>query len=137
MDMNGKIDIKPVKKILVGVMTAAVITIEGMLILTGAVGLKGLDDGAIRATNQVIKVVSLLVGVVFGVGRGGERGLLTGAAIGLLYILVGYGLYTIIDGTDANAKIIAIEEAAGGLIGASAGVVLANMKAGKRARAYR
>ena len=137
MDMSGKIDIKPVKKILMGVMTAAVITIVGMVILTGAVILKGLDDGAIRATNQVIKVVSLLAGVGLSVGRGGERGLITGAVIGILYILVGYGLYSIIDGTHANAKIMAIEEAAGGLIGASAGVVLANMKAGKRARAYR
>lgn len=135
--MNGKIDLKPVKKILAGVMAASVITIILMVILTGAVVLKGLDDGTIRALNQVIKVISLLAGVLLSVGRGGERGLLTGAAIGILYILVGYGLYSIIDGTNANAKIMAIEEAAGGLIGASAGVVLANMKAGKRAKAYR
>ena len=135
--MSGKIDLKPVKKILLGVMTSAVITIILMVILTGAVVLKGLDDGAIRALNQVIKVISVLFGVLLGVGRGGERGLLTGAAIGIVYILVGYGLYSIIDGAQANAKVMAIEEAAGGLIGASAGVVLANMRAGKRARAYR
>ncbi len=135
--MSGKIDLKPIKKILVGVMAASVITIVLMVILTGAVVLKGLDDGVIRAVNQVIKVVSVLAGVLFGVGRGGEKGLLTGAAIGIGYILVGYGLYSIIDGMHANARIMAIEEAAGGLIGASAGVVLANMRAGKRARAYR
>lgn len=133
--MNGKIDIKPVVRALKGVMLASVITIIGMLLLTGWVVLKGLDESGIQIVNQLIKVISVLAGVFASVGRGGEKGLFTGALVGILYILVGYALYCIIDGSYANAKVMAVEEAAGALIGATAGVALANMRAGKRVRA--
>lgn len=134
--MGGKVDVKPVIRVLKGVMAASVITIAGMFLLTGWVVLRGLDEGGIRVVNQVIKVISILAGVGLSVGRGGEKGLLTGAAVGSLYILIGYGLYSAIDGMNASAKVMAIEEAAGALIGACAGVALANMKAGKRVKAY-
>lgn len=134
--MGGKFDLKPMLRVFKGVMAAAAVTIVSMVLLTGFVVLYGLDDGAIRIVNQVIKAFSLLAGVYIAVGRGGEKGLLTGSAIGILYILIGYALYSAIDGSAAGAKVMAIEEAAGAAIGAAAGVALANMKAGKRARAY-
>lgn len=135
--MTGKMDIRPVVRVLKGVMAAAAITVIGMLLLTGWVVLRGLSDNAITLVNQLIKVISVLAGVYVSVGRGGERGLFTGALVGILYIFVGYGLYTAIDGSQASAGVMAIEEAAGAMIGAAAGVVLANMKSGKRVKAYR
>ncbi len=135
--MNGKIDIKPVLRALKGVIAASLITIVGMLFLTGWVVLRGLSENGIMIVNQLIKVVSVLAGVYISVGRGGEKGLLTGALVGILYILVGYGFYSAIDGGSASAQVMAIEEAAGAVIGACTGVLLANMKAGKRAKAYR
>ncbi|MBR3929554.1 MAG: TIGR04086 family membrane protein [Clostridia bacterium] len=135
--MKGKLDVKPLIRILKGVMIASLATVIGMLLLTGWVVVRGLDEKAILIVNQLIKVISVLAGVFFSVGRGGEKGLLTGAAVGILYILIGYGMYSIIDGSGASAAVMAIEETAGALIGASAGVVLANMKAGRRTRAYR
>lgn len=132
--MNGKINFVYVKRVIKGVMIAAVITIAAMLLLTGWVVLRGMDDKAIRLVNQGIKVLSILAGVFLSVRRGGEKGLITGALVGMLYILIGYGLYSAIDGTHADAKVMAVEEMAGALVGASAGVVLANMKAKNRAR---
>lgn len=135
--MSVKIDAKPLVRVLKGVMAASAVTICAMFLLTGWVVFNDLDADAIQLINQIIKVISILTGVVLSVGRGGERGLLTGAAVGILYILIGYGMYSIIDGMNAQAKVMAIEEAAGALIGGCAGVLLANMKAGKRAGAYR
>lgn len=135
--MNRKIDIKPILRVLKGVMAASLITIVGMLLLTGWVVVRGLNENGIMIVNQLIKVISVLSGVFISVGRGGEKGLLTGAAVGILYILVGYGLYCAIDGGAASAKVMAVEEAVGAVIGACTGVLLANMKAGKRVKAYR
>ncbi len=135
--MSGKMDLRPILRVLKGVMAAALITVAGMLLLTGWVVLRGLNDNGIMIVNQLIKVISVLAGVFISVGRGGEKGLLTGAAVGILYILIGYGLYCAIDGSSASAKVMAVEEAAGAVIGACTGVLLANMKAGKRVKAYR
>jgi len=135
--MSGKMDLRPILRVLKGVMAAALITVAGMLLLTGWVVLRGLNDNGIMIVNQLIKVLSVLAGVFISVGRGGEKGLLTGAAVGILYILIGYGLYCAIDGSSASAKVMAGEEAAGAVIGACTGVLLANMKAGKRVKAYR
>ena len=135
--MAWKLDIKPVLRALKGVMAASLITVACMLLLTGWVVLRGMNENGILIANQLIKVVSVLAGVWISVGRGGEKGLLTGALIGIMYILVGYGMYCAIDGSAASASVMAVEEAAGALIGACTGVLLANMKAGKRARAYR
>ena len=135
--MSGKMDLRPILRVLKGVMAAALITVAGMLLLMGWVVLRGLNDNGIMIVNQLIKVLSVLAGVFISVGRGGEKGLLTGAAVGILYILIGYGLYCAIDGSSASAKVMAVEEAAGAVIGACTGVLLANMKAGKRVKAYR
>ena len=135
--MSGKMDLRPILRVLKGVMAAALITVAGMLLLTGWVVLRGLNDNGIMIVNQLIKVISVLAGVFISVGRGGEKGLLTGAAVGILYILIGYGLYCAIDGSSASAKVMAVEEAAGAVIGACTGVLLANMKAGKRVKAFR
>lgn len=131
--MNGKINMKPVLRSLKGVMAASLITIGGMLLLTGWVVLRGLSENGIMIVNQLIKVISILAGVYLSVGRGGEKGLLTGAVVGILYILVGYGMYSALDAGAASARAMAVEEMAGALIGACTGVLLANMKAGKRA----
>lgn len=135
--MSVKIDAKPLVRVLKGVMAASAVTIFAMFLLTGWVVFNDLDADAIQIINQIIKVISILTGVFLSVGRGGERGLITGAAVGILYILIGYGMYSIIDGMNAQAKVMAIEEAAGALIGGCAGVLLANMKPGERAGAYR
>ena len=81
-----------------------------------------------------MKLVSILAGTLFAVGVGGEKGLLTGALVGMLYMLLGYGFYSLIDGSEPAAKVLAMEIAAGALVGAAAGVALANLRGGRRTR---
>lgn len=126
--MKGKTWVNVLLKIAKGVVSGAVFTLAAMLVLSAIVVLRGISENAIQIINQVIKVLGILLGVYVAVGRGGERGLLTGAVVGILYILMGYGMYSIIDGSDASASVMAIEEAAGALVGGASGAVLANMK---------
>ena len=51
----------------------------------------------------------------------------------MLYMLLGYGFYSLIDGSEPAAKVLAMELAAGALVGAVAGVVLANLRGRKHA----
>ena len=130
--MKGKARLNGIVRVLKGVMAAAVVTLVGILILSFAVMLRGIGENTIQILNQAIKVISILSGVWISVGRGGEKGLVSGAVVGILYILIGYGLYSVIDGTQASASVMAIEETAGALIGGLAGVVLANMKPARK-----
>ena len=50
-------------------------------------------DGALAALNQLLKLFSVVLGARLAVGVGGERGFVTGAAVGLLYMALGYVLY--------------------------------------------
>jgi len=122
-------------KILKGVLAAAAVTMLLMALVTALILYRGISSGTLVWINQGIKLLSIVVGTVISVGRGGEKGLVTGMITGILYILVGYGVYCIADGSNAGAAQMAIEEAAGALTGGIAGVMLANMKPRRRAAA--
>ena len=94
--------------ILKGVLISAAATLVGMLLLAAAVVWLDISDGALSALNQVLKLVSILLGVRFAVGVGGERGFFTGAAVGLLYMIAGYALYCLL--TQAEPSLMACEK---------------------------
>ena len=79
--------------ILRGFLTAAAATLLGMLLLAAAVIYLEVSDGALTALNQLLKLLCVALGARFAVGVGGERGFFTGAAVGLLYMVLGYLLY--------------------------------------------
>ena len=79
-------------------------------------------DGVIRVVNQLIKLAAIFVGAKLAVGRGSERGLLTGALVGLLYMLLGVTLYALLSGQQlpltAYLSDVAMGVAGGGIAGA-------------------
>ncbi len=80
------------------------------------------SDGVIRVFNQVLKLVSITLGVAAAVGRGGEGGLARGAAIGLGYMALGVALYALLSGQSAPFTSyladLGMGIAGGGIIGA-------------------
>lgn len=80
------------------------------------------SDGVIRVFNQVLKLVSITLGVATAVGRGGEGGLARGAAIGLGYMALGVALYALLSGQSAPFTSyladLGMGIAGGGIIGA-------------------
>lgn len=119
-------------RVLRGTLAAGAITLLLMAGITLLVIYAGLRTAHLTAINQAVKLVSILAGTLLAVGIGGEKGLLTGALVGMLYMLLGYGFYSLIDGSEPTAKVLAMEIAAGALVGAVTGVVLANLR-GRRA----
>ena len=72
-----------------GLFFAIGITLLGMVLMAGAIVLLGMSDGLIRLCNQLLKVLAVGLGVFWAMGRGGEKGLATGAAVGTVYALAG------------------------------------------------
>ena len=114
--------------ILRGFLTAAAATLLGMLLLAAAVIYLEVSDGALTALNQLLKLLCVALGARFAVGVGGERGFFTGAAVGLLYMAVGYALYWQLGGALFSAAAMLLEILAGFAVGAAAGAVCANLR---------
>ena len=115
-----------------GTLAASAFTLVSMAVLAALVIYAGLREESLMALNQIVKLAAVVLGTAFAVGLGGEKGLITGALVGMLYILVGYGFYSLIDGSAAAPAVIAVEEAAGALAGGIAGVIFANARPARK-----
>ena len=111
-----------------GLLAAGAATLAGMLLLAAAVIYLDVTDGALAALNQLLKLFSVVLGARLAVGVGGERGFVTGAAVGLLYMALGYVLYWRLGGALFSAAAMLLEMLAGFAVGAAAGAVCANLR---------
>ena len=118
--------------ILRGLAAAILVTLPGMAVLALLIVYAGLSDGALTALNQALKLGAIFAGAWAAVGRGGTQGLALGAAVGLIYIALGYGNCVLWDGVVANGAVLAIEFLLGLLLGGISGALAANLPAGKR-----
>jgi len=115
-------------RIIRGVLAAAGVTLLGMLVMAAAVVFLGLPDGAIRALNQVLKLISVCIGTFCAVGVGGEKGFLTGAAAAAVYMIAGYACCCVLGGTPFSWAAMLGEIVLGAAAGAVLGSVLANLQ---------
>lgn len=115
-----------------GVLAAAAITLIGMLILSAAIIFIGMSDTLLKVLNQILKIASVALGAYLGVGRGGERGLVTGAAIGAVYAVVGYLLYALLGDNSFRVAELLGELLIAIAVGATAGAVLANLSPSRK-----
>ena len=111
-----------------GLLAAVAATLAGMLLLAAAVIYLDVTDGALAALNQLLKLFSVVLGARLAVGVGGERGFVTGAAVGLLYMALGYVLYWRLGGALFSAAAMLLEMLVGFAVGAAAGAVCANLR---------
>ncbi len=112
-----------------GLAVAVGVTAAGMLALGLAAGYTAISDESIRLMNQCLKLASVLLGVLAAVGPGGERGLIKGAAVGALYMLLGLGALGLASGMSADWSTLAGEVMIGAAVGGAAGALLANLPA--------
>ena len=107
--------------ILRGVVVAITVTAALVVIFALLISLFDFSDGAIRTVNQLIKLAAILAGVCLAVPRGGEQGLLRGAAVGLIYMAAGVLVYALLTAQRLTAFAYATDLlmgiAAGGLMG--------------------
>ena len=109
-------------KLIRGVLGAVGVTLACILLFAFMMQWLKPSDCVIRVVNQLIKLAAIFVGVRLAVGTGGERGLLTGALVGFLYMLLGVVLYALLSGQQlpltSYLSDIAMGVAGGGIAGA-------------------
>ena len=120
---------KGVGRLLRGLGVSILTTLVGVALFSLLMQWVKPSDGAIRVFNQVLKLLSIALGVWSAVGRGGEKGLMRGAAVGLGYMGLGVALYAILSGQQAAFSSylagLAMGVAGGGIVG----MILSNISA--------
>ena len=120
---------KGVGRLLRGLGVSILTTLVGVALFSMLMQWVKPSDGAIRVFNQVLKLLSIALGVWSAVGRGGEKGLMRGAAVGLGYMGLGVALYAILSGQQAAFSSYLADLAMGVAGGGIVGMILSNISA--------
>lgn len=83
---------------------------------------------AIKPINQVIKIVSILIGAFYGLKKSTEMGLITGLFIGLVYTILAFVVFSVLNGGFNFERSLINDIIFGGIAGAIAGVIAVNFK---------
>ena len=114
-------------RILKGLGAAVAVTLAGVAVFALLMQWIRPSDGMVRIFNQVLKLAAIAVGVLVAVGRGGEGGLLRGAAVGLLYMAVGVALYALLSGQQAPFSAYLADLGMGVAGGGIVGMIVSNL----------
>lgn len=120
------------RKLLRGVGAAALCTLPGMALLAAAMVFTPMEDTTLVVCNQLLKCLSIFAGAYAAVGRGGSRGFVTGAAVALGYVLLGFGAYCALEGSAGALGLLGGEALFGTAVGALSGAVCANMRPARK-----
>ena len=120
---------KGVGRLLRGLGVSILTTLVGVALFSLLMQWVKPSDGAIRVFNQVLKLLSIALGVWSAVGRGGEKGLMRGAAVGLGYMGLGVALYAILSGQQTAFSSYMADLAMGVAGGGIVGMILSNISA--------
>lgn len=114
--------------ILKGSLIAISISLVGILIFAFLIKYIAIPTEAIRPVNQVIKGISLLVGIFISLRKVEQMGLINGLLIGLAYSILGFLVFSILDGNFEFDKALINDFLFGGIIGAICGIIAVNFR---------
>lgn len=123
--------------ILRGFLLAAALTLFGMFVIAALTVFIRISDGTLSLLNQLIKILSILLGTWTAVGRGGRHGFVTGIVLSFVYTISGYALYVALGGGAWSITAMLGEILLGAAIGGTCGAVLANLTPRGRLRKKR
>jgi putative membrane protein (TIGR04086 family) len=149
MDMNtkgaaaAKTAAKPAKKsatfwklfkaALKGTLISMVFTVAVTLLFALVIKETGMKDNTIAIANQVVKIGGIILASFFAVKGMAEKQWLAGGMSGILFIVVSYLIFSLIEGMFGNVAVLFSNLLMGLLIGLVFAIIVANFfGAGKR-----
>lgn len=114
--------------ILKGCLTALCVSLVGILIFAFILKFTNISDSVINPVNQVIKGVSIFLGVFIGLKKEKEMGLVSGLLIGLLFTMLAFTVFSILDGRFVFDRTLLNDMLFGGIMGAICGIICVNIK---------
>ncbi len=112
-----------IKMVLISIVTSLVLVLVVALIAKYC----SLDNAVVIALNYVIKVVSVLIGAIFGVGNK-PRGPVNGGIGGFVYMLLAFLLFSGLNGGIDGSKFSWIDMICLTLAGVISGIISVNIK---------
>ena len=117
-----------VKPIIKGVLVALAISLVAILLFAFLLRWTNISDSLIAPVNQVIKGVSIFLGVFFGLKKVKQNGIINGLIIGFLYTIVAFLVFSLLDGAFCFDKSLLNDMLFGTIIGAICGIICVNLK---------
>lgn len=114
--------------ILKGVVAGLCVSLVGILIFAFVLRFTSISDKVITPVNQVIKGVSIFFGVFVAMKKYRQNGLLTGLLIGLLFTIVAFLVFSLLDGSFVFDRTLVNDIIFGSVIGAICGIICVNLK---------
>ena len=87
-----------------------------------------ISSDVIKPINQVIKIVSILIGSFYGLKKATEMGLITGFSIGIFYTILAFVVFSLLNGGFVFERTLINDLIFGGIAGAVAGIISVNFK---------
>ena len=111
-----------------GVMVAVCISLVLVLLFAFLLKFTNIPESTIKPVNQVIKGLSILMGVFVGLKRKKELGLVSGLLIGLIYTIVAFLVFSCLGGVFAFDLTLLTDLLFGAVMGAICGIICVNFK---------
>jgi len=123
--MSTKVDMQAKKQgilsIFSGTIVAIAITLVFILLFAVLLRFVNISDSWIFPVNQIIKVISMIIGAVVILKKHKNRGFLKGLLMGLIYFILSYIVFSILQGSISwnmsNFYDLMLTSLMGGLIG--------------------
>lgn len=117
-----------IKSLIKGSLIALSISIIGICIFAFVLRFIDISTDLIKPINQVIKIVSILIGTLLGLKKVKEMGLVSGFLIGVLYTFLAFVLFSLLNGCFVFDTTLLTDMLFGGIAGAIGGIVAVNFR---------
>ena len=111
-----------------GSLISVCVSLVAILLFAFIIKLTGMSKGLIKVINQIIKIVSIFLGTFFILRKTGQKGLVTGIIVGLLYTIIAFVVFSILNGKFAFDITLLIDIVFGIAMGAICGAICVNLK---------
>ncbi|MDD3243003.1 MAG: TIGR04086 family membrane protein [Eubacteriales bacterium] len=111
-----------------GALAGLMVSLAGVFLFALAIGWFQIPDGVIDIVNQCLRIVSVVIGVWVTIGKTPQQGWLKGLLTGLVYAVLTYLVFSLIDGAWALNLALLWDVLLAMGAGAAAGVLLVNLR---------
>lgn len=114
------------KSVIKGALIALSISLISICIFAFVLRFMDISADLIKPVNQVIKIVSIVIGALIGLKNIKEMGIISGFVVGILYTLFAFIVFSLLNGGFSFSPSFINDLLFGGIAGSIAGIVAVN-----------
>lgn len=126
LKLKTKINSPVVSNVVKGSLIAVSVSLFLILIFAFLIKIFNIPDYLIKPINQVIKIISVFIGVLFALKKFPQKGLVSGMLIGVIYTILAFLIFSFLSGKFTFSFTILIDVLCALVIGGLCGVFFVN-----------